>query len=95
MSDTRLSHIAAHRKARGAIRVLALHDTVAPGDRHVVDHPLLHVVLVDTVVQKFNSLFVVLVALGVVPPAQEPEVLHLLGKLDLRGRGGRVKVLGL
>lgn len=44
--------IAPHRKPGGAVRLLALHNAVTPCDGHVVYHPLLHVVLVDSVVEK-------------------------------------------
>ena len=58
VSHTRLSHIAAHREPGGTIWVLTLQDGVAPCDWHVVDNPLLHVVLMDMVIQELDLLFV-------------------------------------
>ena len=50
-----LSDVAADGEASGAERLLALHDGVAPGDGHVVHHPLLHVVLVDALAEKLQG----------------------------------------
>ena len=83
MSDSFLGDIAANGEACGAVRILALHDAVAPRDGHVVDHPLLHVVLVDTVVKKPHLPLIILSRLGIVLPAQELALLHRFPKFDL------------
>ena len=85
MSDALRRDIAAHGEASGTVGVLALQDAVAPCDWHVIYHPLLHVVLVDTVVQEPKSALVLLLGTGIVLPAQEFAVILCLSKLDLMG----------
>ncbi len=73
MSDTLRGDVAAYGEASGAIGVLALHDTVAPCHRHVVNHPLLHVVLMDTVIEENHFRLICLLIffiIGVVSPAE-------------------------
>ena len=60
MSHTFLGHVAAHGEPGGAVGVSALHDAVAPGDGHVVYDPLVHVVLMDAVIQKLHLLHLTL-----------------------------------
>ena len=44
----------AHRKAGGAKRFVALQNRVAPCDGHVINHPLVHVALVNAVLQELE-----------------------------------------
>ena len=50
MTDALIGDETSHREPGGTVRLLALHNTVAPGHGHVVYHPLVHIVLVDTVI---------------------------------------------
>ena len=69
----------------GTVRLVALQDRVAPSHRHVINHPLVHVTLVDSLAQKLKvslavfflcvSLFTELLAVG-----------YVLTKLDLERR---------
>ena len=69
------SDIAPHREAGGAIRFLA-HNVIAPCHRHVVNHPLVHVVFLDTVIQELQLLSVAFRARVVYIIAQELAVVH-------------------
>ena len=51
-----------YREPRGAVGLVTLHDRVAPGHWHVVNHPLVHVALMDTLMKKLQLGFVILVA---------------------------------
>ncbi len=51
-----LSDKAPNRESCRAERFVALDNGVAPGYRHVVDHPLMHVGLVNTLLEKFQLL---------------------------------------
>ena len=44
-----------------AVRLVTLHDGVAPRHWHVVNHPLVHVVLMDTFTKKVQLGFMILV----------------------------------
>ena len=50
--DSFWSDEAANREPCGTVRLVALHDGIAPGHRHVVDHPLVHVALVDALTEE-------------------------------------------
>lgn len=54
MSLTILCDITPDREAGGAEWLFTLHDGVAPGHRHIVHHPLVHVALVNTISEKFH-----------------------------------------
>ena len=60
--DSFRSDEAANWEPRGAVGLVTLHDGVAPGHWHVVNHPLVHVALVDTLLKKLQFSFVVTVA---------------------------------
>ena len=45
----------------GAVGPVTLHDGVTPGHWHVVNHPLMHVALVDTLTKKLQFSHIVLV----------------------------------
>lgn len=49
-----LCDITPDREAGGAEWLFTLHDGVAPGHRHIVHHPLVHVALVNTISEKFH-----------------------------------------
>ena len=51
--DSFRSDEAADWEPRGAVGLVTLHDGVAPGHRHVANHPLVHVALMDTLIKKF------------------------------------------
>ena len=46
----------------GTVQLITLHNGVAPGHWHVVNHPLVHVALMDALTKKFQLGFMVLVA---------------------------------
>ena len=80
--------VAPHRESCGAVGLVTLHDAVTPGHWHVVNDPLLHVVLVDAVVQKTQFLHVSFLGIifsrsCVVPIAEEDTVFHCFTKVDL------------
>jgi hypothetical protein len=75
------SHITTNRESGGAVRVLALHYIVTPCDRHVVNHPLLHIVLMDTTIQKVHLPLISLC--GVVSPAEKLAIHHIFAKINL------------
>lgn len=54
MFDSFWSDKAANREPCGAVGLVALHDGIAPGHRHVVDNPLVHVALVDAFTEEFQ-----------------------------------------
>ena len=60
--DSFRSDEAANWEPRGAVGLVTLHDGVAPGHRHVVNHPLVHVALADTLMKKLQFSFMVTVA---------------------------------
>lgn len=45
----------------GAVGLIALHDRVAPCHWHVVDHPLVHVALMDPLAKKLQLALIVFV----------------------------------
>lgn len=80
-----------HREASGAVRLLTLHNAVTPGNWHVVNDPLLHVVLMDTVVQKMQFLHITFPGITfpwrcVVTIAEKLTLIHCSGKIDLERR---------
>ena len=87
MLHTLRSHVAAHGEAGGAVRVLAIVDAEAPGDRHVVYDPLLHVVIMYMGVQKLDLLDVFLVGVGIVTIAQKFWDSDVLCKVELQCLG--------
>ena len=81
--DSFRSDEAANWEPRGAVGLVTLHDGVAPGHRHVVNHPLVHVALMDTLSKKLQLGFVILIALLVSLGAQLITSSDILSKLDL------------
>ena len=81
-----LSDIAANRKASGAEGLVTLHDGVAPGHRHVVHHPLLHVVLMNPLSKKLEFSFRFLRVL----PFTELRTSLILIEVDLREKAPRI-----
>lgn len=76
--------VTAHRKACGAVRLLALHYAIAPGHWHVVNHPLLHVVLMDTLIQELHFTLLCLLTASIVPPTQQLALVYRLPKVYLK-----------
>ncbi len=76
------SDITAHRKLSSAVRLLGHRNTVTPSDWHVVDHQMLHVVLMNTFVQKLHVTLMLLAFQGVITPAEQLSVYNL-GKVNL------------
>ena len=81
--DSFRSDEAADWEPRGAVGLVTLHDGVAPGHWHVVNHPLVHVALVDTLPKKLQLGFVILIAFLVSLGAQLVTFGDILSKLDL------------
>ena len=79
MSLSILSDIAAHGEASGTEWLVALHDGVAPGDRHVIHHPLVHVALMDPLPQELQFGYVI-VLFGSVLLCTQPRTGHVLTK---------------
>ena len=52
MPDSLWSDEASDGESCGAVGLVTLHDGVAPGYWHVVNHPLVHVALMDTLTKK-------------------------------------------
>ena len=84
MLDSFRSDEAPNGKPRGTVWLVTLHDGVAPGHWHVINHPLVHVALVDTFTKKLQLSFVVLVALLVRLGAELSASSDVLSKLDLQ-----------
>lgn len=84
--------VAPHRETCGAVRLVTLHNAVTPGHWHVVNNPLLHIVLMDTVVQKFQflhiSFLVTFTRCRVVTVAEKHTLIHCLAKIDLEVKWG-------
>ena len=62
MFDSFRSDEASDGEPGGAVRLVTLHDGVAPCHWHVVNHKLVHVVLMDTFTKKVQLGFIILVA---------------------------------
>ena len=92
MSLSSLGHIATDREASCAERLVTLHDGIAPSHRHVVYHPLLHVVLVDALAEKLQSILLDLGPFSLlgVGPITEFCLRLVLPEVDLgpEGEGG-------
>ena len=63
MFDSFRSNKATNGEPRGAVGPIALYDRIAPGDRHVVNHPLVHVALVDALTEELQLFLASLVIL--------------------------------
>lgn len=74
---------AAHRKAGSAKWFVALQNGVAPCDGHVIDHPLVHVALVNAVLQELEFGPVLFLVLNVRLLA-ENSIGHIFCKRDLK-----------
>ena len=83
MPDSFWSDEASDGEPCGAVGLVTLHDGVAPGHWHVVNHPLVHVALMDTLTKKLQLGFMVLVAFLVSLGAQLYAVSDVFSKLDL------------
>ena len=62
MLDSFRSDEASNGEPCGAVGLVTLHDGVTPGHWHVVNHPLVHVALVDALTKKLQLGFVIFVA---------------------------------
>ena len=87
MTDPLGGYVTADGEAGGAVGLVALDDAVAPGDGHVVYDPLLHVVLVDTLVEEVHLLLVRLLLFRVLLLAEDLAAIHCLSKLNLKTKG--------
>ena len=74
---------ASDRKPRGTVWLVTLHDGVAPGHWHVINHPLVHVALVDALTKKLQLSFVILITFLVRLGAELFASSDVLSKLDL------------
>ena len=74
---------ATNGKPCGAIGLVTLHDGVAPGDWHVVNHPLVHVALMDPLTKEFQFCFVIFVILLVSLFAKLLALCLVLSKFNL------------
>ena len=83
MFDSFWSDEASDGEPRGAVGLIALHDGVAPGHWHVINHPLVHVALVDTLTKKLYFALVIFIAFLVSLGAQLFARSDVLSKLDL------------
>ena len=77
----------------GTEGLVTLHDGVAPGHWHVVNHPLMHVALVDTLTKKLQLSFLFLVVAFINLCAQHFVTCDVVSKLDLYHN--RAKVLAI
>ena len=84
MLDSFRGDEASYREPRGAVGLVTLHDGVAPGHWHVVNHPLVHVALMDTLTKKLQLGFVLFVAFLVCLGAQFLALSDIFSKLDLQ-----------
>ena len=69
MTNALMCDVASNWETCSAVWLITFQDAVAPCDRHVVHHPLLHVVLMDPVVQESNLLLVFFFLVGVIAVA--------------------------
>ena len=81
--DSLGSYEASDGEPRGTVGLVTLHDGVAPGHWHVVNHPLMHVALVDTLAKKLQCSFLLLVVSFIHLCAKLFVMCDVVGKFDL------------
>ena len=62
MLDSSWSDIASNGEPRLTVRIVTLESRIAPCHWHVINHPLVHIVLIDTFMKKIQLGFIILVA---------------------------------
>ena len=83
MLDSFWSDEAPNGEPGGTVGLVTLHDGVAPGHWHVVNHPLMHVALMDTLTKKLQLSFLFLVVAFINLCAQHFVTCDVASKLDL------------
>ena len=83
MLDSFRSDEAPNGKPCGTVWLITLHDGVAPGHWHVINHPLVHVALVDTLTKKYQFSFMVFVASLISLSAELPAAYNIFSKFYL------------
>ena len=82
-SDSFRSDEASDGETCGAVGLVTLHDGVTPGHWHVVNHPLVHVALMDTPMKKLQLGFMILFASFINLGAYLPAVYNIFSKFYL------------